>query len=122
MPNTITGPAIRNILAAMPVTNPSLRKSMAGDGHQRPGAAKAGQLVVQVQPCQQGGEKHQRAGGGGARRLFLQAGGSPAVQDQLAHHADGPAHYKGQDRILQQRRLGGLLLHILLVFLRRHIH
>ena len=31
MPNTITGPAIRNIFAAMPVTKPSLRKSMAGD-------------------------------------------------------------------------------------------
>ena len=56
------------------------------------------------------------------RNTSVQEVAVPAVQDQLAHHADGPAHYKGQDRILQQRRLGGLLLHILLVFLRRHIH
>ena len=31
VPNTITGPATRNIFAAMPVTKPSARKSMAGE-------------------------------------------------------------------------------------------
>ena len=36
----------------------------ARDGHQGPGSAEPGQLVIQVQPREQGRQKHQTDGGG----------------------------------------------------------
>ena len=121
VPNTITGPATRNIFAAMPVTKPSVLKSMAGEttalakpvmGTRVPAPARrgmasdtaeAGQLVVKIQACQQGGEKHQSNGGGGCRILPMQARGGIGVQNKLAQHTDESANEKGQGHILSQR-------------------
>ena len=59
VPNTITGPATVNILAAMPVTNPSLLKSMAGDttalakpvmGTSVPAPPKRASLLYRLKP------------------------------------------------------------------------
>ena len=62
-------------------------------------AAVAGDLAVKVHSRQQGGEKHQRAGGGGGRFLFVQPHRGPAVGDHLAQRADGPADEEGKGHV-----------------------
>ena len=87
----------------------------ARDGHQRSGSAEPGQLVIQVQPREQGRQKHQAHGGGGGG-IVLGQQHQPAVQNQLSDNADGPADGEGQGHVLQQGGLFLQIFHIILVF------
>src|SRR5699024_6895929 len=79
----------------------------AGNGHQGPRPAVAGQLVVEVQPCQQHRQQDQggRCGGGGV--LAGKAQGQPPLLDQLAQYADSATDKKGKGAVLGDGR--GLL-------------
>ena len=84
----MTGPAIVNILAAMPVTKPSALNSMAGEttafakpviGTIVPAPAIFAMSSYQLSPVRHGAQKDERDGRGRACRVLVEAQLSPAV-------------------------------------------
>ena len=104
-PNTMTGPAMANILDAIPPgpTSPSLFKlngrrdngvGKARHRHQCTCAGIFGQTVVAVQRGEQGGQEDERHGRGGSGAFPIQSQCLPTGLNELAHGADPAADQK----------------------------
>lgn len=130
VPKTMTGPAIMNILAAVPVMKPSLLNSRAGEttafakpvmGTRVPGSAELRSVVIDARGRCRAREEHQRHRAGRARVRAREARHDPELGYHLAERADGPADEKGAQQVAPERRGGGLALYVFRVLLVRHI-
>ena len=117
VPYTMTGPAMRNILAPVPVTRPSALNSMA--------ALTTGlcrQLLVPAQRGQHRREQNQGAAGQGARRFGVRALPQKLLAQPFAQQADAAAYTERPQAVCQKRRMRPRLLHPACVFLHCHLH
>ena len=92
-PKTITGPAIANIFAAVPVIKPSVLNSNAGvckasDGNKRSGPAEFCELIVNPQARQNRTDKNQRDRAGRARAVRIKAYSGIEIRKYLPYCAN----------------------------------
>ena len=120
VPYTMTGPAMRNILAPVPGTRPSALNSMAA---LTTALAKAGAgSLVPAQRGQHRREQDQGAAGQGARRFGVRALLQKQLPQPFAQQADAAAYAERPKAVCQKRRVRPGLLHPACAFLRCHLH
>ena len=118
MPNASTGPAMVKILAPTPVIQPSALNSTAGlttelakpvIGTSVPAPALAASFLVPARHRSDGGKHHQCDAGQCSGKVFIVPAQVELAQG-FAQQADGPAHEKGPQAVLDDRagRVGPL--------------
>lgn len=92
------------------------------DRYERARAAEARELIVEVQRREQRREEHKAYRRGRSGVLLAQSRRQPAVQNPLTGGADQPADEEGEGHVLAERGFFLLAAHIILIFLRGHVH